>query len=90
LKEHAGHSSRASAPARGRNAALKVLSKREIEVLTLLADGSKTREIAESLHISEKTVETHRAHIMQKLAIRLIADLTKFAVRHGLSTLDHG
>jgi two-component system response regulator NreC len=77
-------------PPRSRDsAALSALSDREIEVLALLADGAKTRDIAEALHISEKTVETHRGHIMQKLGIRSIASLTKFAVKHGLTTLDN-
>lgn len=72
----------------GHSSAIDVLSEREIEVLTLLADGAKTREIAASLHISEKTVETHRGHIMQKLDLHSIAELTKFAVKYGLTSLD--
>ena len=55
--------------------------------VALLADGAKTREIAASLHISEKTVETHRGHIMQKLNLHSIAELTKFAVKNGLTSL---
>jgi len=73
-----------------RSESLSILSDREIEVLTLLADGLKSRQIAVSLHISEKTVETHRGHIMQKLNIHTIAELTKFAISNGLTTLnDH-
>jgi len=68
---------------------LEVLSDREIEVLTLLSNGAKTREIAASLHISEKTVETHRGHIMQKLDIHSVAGLTKFAIKHQLTTSDN-
>jgi DNA-binding NarL/FixJ family response regulator len=74
-------------PRIGNSAGLSELSDREIEVLALLANGDKTRDIAEALHISEKTVETHRGHIMQKLGIHSIAGLTKFAVKHGLTTL---
>lgn len=62
-----------------------ILSSREREVLQLLAEGSSTSEIAELLHISIKTVETHRQHIMGKLNIRSVAELTKYAIRHGLT-----
>jgi len=63
------------------------LTVREREVLRLLADGKKNFEIARILFISEKTVETHRRKIMKKLAINTIAELTKYAIRHGLTTL---
>ncbi len=62
------------------------LTVREREVLRLLADGKKNFEIARILFISEKTVETHRRKIMKKLAIDTIAQLTKYAIRHGLTT----
>jgi DNA-binding NarL/FixJ family response regulator len=65
-----------------------VLTPRELEVLNLLANGATTRSIAEYLYISEKTVETHRTHIMQKLDIHTIAGLTKYAVKHGITSLD--
>lgn len=64
-----------------------VLSAREREVLQLLAEGKSTVQIAESLYISVKTVETYRQHIMEKLNIRSIAELTKYAIREGLTTL---
>ncbi|MBI2302375.1 MAG: response regulator transcription factor [Armatimonadetes bacterium] len=66
-------------------AALAVLGEREREVLQLVAEGRSTRQIAGMLHLSEKTVETHRRNIMQKLDLHSVAELTKFAVRHGLT-----
>ena len=62
------------------------LSKREIEVLRLLAEGKKTREIAEILGLSVKTIETYRSHIMSKLDIDNIAGLVKFAIKAGLTS----
>jgi len=67
---------------------LAVLTIREREVLQLLAEGYSGREVGERLHISAKTVETHRRHIMEKLGIRTIAGLTKYAVKAGLTHLD--
>ena len=64
------------------------LSGREREVLQLLAEGGSTKEIASDLDISVKTVETHRQRIMDKLDIRSIAGLTKYALREGLIQLD--
>jgi DNA-binding NarL/FixJ family response regulator len=61
-----------------------ILTEREREVLQLLAEGSATKEIAERLHISLKTVSTHREHIMEKLGIHSVAGLTKYAIREGL------
>ena len=63
------------------------LTAREREVLQLLAEGFTTKEIASELFISSKTVETHRRHIMQKLQIDSIAELTKYAIREGLTSL---
>ena len=65
------------------------LSEREREVLQLMAEGNGTKEIAALLHLSAKTVETHRQHLMDKLEIYSVAELTKFAIREGLTTLDH-
>jgi DNA-binding NarL/FixJ family response regulator len=65
------------------------LSDREREVLQLMAEGNGTKEIAALLHLSAKTVETHRQHLMDKLEIYSVAELTKFAIREGLTTLDH-
>ena len=65
-----------------------VLSPREREVLQLLAEGKTTKEVAAALCVSVKTVETHRQQIMNKLNMQSIADLTKYAIREGLTTLD--
>lgn len=64
------------------------LSSREREVLQLMAEGLSTREIAETLHLSVKTIETHRRQIMEKLGIYNVAGLIKFAVREGISSLE--
>ena len=64
-----------------------ILTPREREVLQLLAEGKSTKEIASSLHVSVKTVETHRNKIMEKLDIRSIAELTKYAIRERLTPL---
>ena len=65
-----------------------VLSPREREVLQLLAEGKSTKAVAAALCVSVKTVETHRQQIMNKLNMQSIADLTKYAIREGLTTLD--
>jgi two-component system, NarL family, response regulator NreC len=67
---------------------IAALSPREREVLQLVAEGLTTKDIAGKLHISVKTVETHRKQIMDKLEIRSVAELTKYAVREGLTSLD--
>jgi two-component system response regulator NreC len=64
------------------------LSGREREVLQMLAEGKSSRMIAERLHVSVTTVDTHRKHIMDKLGFRSIAELTKYAIREGLTSLD--
>ena len=64
------------------------LTPREREVLQLIAEGRKTREIASGLNVSVKTVETHRRQIMNKLGIHSIAELTKFAIREGITSLE--
>jgi DNA-binding NarL/FixJ family response regulator len=69
------------------NHRLAVLSVREREVLKLLADGRTSRQIAAALGISARTVESHRAQICSKLAIHTIAELTKLAIREGLTTI---
>ena len=65
-----------------------VLTTREREVLKLVAEGKSTKDIAAELEVSAKTVETHRAHLMSKLQLRSVAELTKYAIRHGLTTLE--
>ena len=73
---------------KGDVSAFSVLTAREREVLQLLAEGRSTKEIAASLSVSVKTVETHRTQIMDKLNIRSVAELTKYAIREGLTSLD--
>jgi DNA-binding NarL/FixJ family response regulator len=64
-----------------------ILTPREREVLQQLAEGLSTKEIATRLSISVKTVETHRTQIMEKLDIHSIAELTKYAIREGITSL---
>ena len=64
------------------------LSQREREVLQLLAEGSTAREIARRLHISVKTVETHRRNLLGKLELDTVADLVRYAIREGITSLD--
>ncbi|MEJ2684795.1 MAG: response regulator transcription factor [Candidatus Sulfobium sp.] len=73
--------------AKPESSAFSVLSDREREVLQLLAEGKTAKEIAERLNVSIKTVETHRTNIMNKLDIHRLAELTKYAVREGLTSL---
>ena len=64
-----------------------LLTPREREVLQLLSEGKSTKQIASSLRLSVKTIETYRQQIMEKLNIYSIAELTKYAVREGLTSL---
>ena len=64
------------------------LTDREREVLQLIAEGHPNREIAELLHISVKTVETHRANLIDKLDIHSTAELTQYAIRKGVISTD--
>lgn len=68
--------------------AFSELTAREREVIQLIAEGCSTREIAERLHVSAKTVGTHREHLMAKLRVSGTAELTRYAIREGLTTLD--
>ncbi len=61
------------------------LTQREREVLQLLVEGLTTKDISDGLGVSVKTVETHRRHIMEKLELRSVAELTKFAIREGMT-----
>ena len=63
------------------------LTNREREVLQLIAEGKSTKRIAEDLHLSVKTVETHRSQIMKKLNLNSLPELTKYAIREGLTSL---
>jgi len=73
----------------GDTSVLSTLTPREREVLQLIAEGNSVKEIAFTLHLSVKTVETHRQQIMNKLDIRTVAELTKYAIREGLTSLEH-
>jgi len=64
-----------------------ILTVREREVLQLLAEGKSTKQIASTLNLSVKTVETHRQQVMEKLEIRTVAELTKYAIREGITSL---
>ncbi|MBT9539373.1 response regulator transcription factor [Thiobacillus sp.] len=72
----------------GRDDPLDSLSSRERQVLQLLVEGRSTVLIAESLSLSPKTVETYRARVMQKLDIGDMPGLVKFAIQHGLTTIE--
>lgn len=65
----------------------KHLTKREIEILAYLADGKPNREIGKTLHISTRTVDTHRSNILKKLKLRTNAELVKVALNNGLIKL---
>src|ERR1700682_3141787 len=67
---------------------LQCLTPREIEVLTLVAEGYTSQEIAERLILSIKTVQAHRANITEKLGLHDIAHLVRFALRHRLVELE--
>ena len=67
---------------------LAVLTPRQREILQLVAEGFSTREIAERLHVSVKTVETHRAQLMSRLGIHDVPGLVRFAIRTGLVTIE--
>jgi len=70
------------------SSASPVLTHREREVIQLFAEGKTTKQIASCLYLSVKTVETHRKKIMDKLGFNSIAELTKYAIREGLTSLD--
>jgi DNA-binding NarL/FixJ family response regulator len=67
---------------------LRVLTPREMEVLTLVAEGMTNQDIADHLSISIKTVQAHRANVMDKLGLHDITQLVRFALRHGLISTD--
>ncbi|MCH8333512.1 response regulator transcription factor [Candidatus Sumerlaeota bacterium] len=83
VKNYVQSSPSASRPARS------ILTAREREVLQPLAEGKTTKEIAGLLGVSVKTIETHRKQVMDKLKIRSVAELTKYAIREGLTSLNH-
>ena len=69
--------------------AMQILGGREREVLQLIAEGLTSGEISRRLHISTNTVDTHRRNMMKKLDLHSVAELTKYAVREGLTDLQH-
>jgi DNA-binding NarL/FixJ family response regulator len=69
---------------RGETAPEDPLSPRELEVVKLIAEGLTSEEIAEQLFISKKTVDRHRANVLEKLGMRNRVELTRYAIRRGL------
>jgi len=74
-------------PRKGSGETRSELSPREREVLQLLAEGLTSKEMAVRLEVAVSTIETHRKQIMGKLSLRSVAELTKYAIRKGLTTL---
>lgn len=70
------------------DSAFTQLTDREREIIQLLAEGLTTKDIAAQLHLSVKTVWTHREHLTAKLHIHGLAELTKYAIREGLTSVD--
>lgn len=66
-----------------------VLTEREREVLQLIAEGNSTKMTAVALHVSPKTIEWHRSHLMKKLHIESIAELVKYAISEGLTSVTY-
>ena len=77
-----------NAYARGEEVKGSALSNREREILQLLAEGRSVKKISELIHISIKTVETHRRNIMMKLDLKNSADLIRYALKEGFSTIE--
>ena len=74
--------------AAGKGAVTNTLTEREREILQLIVEGFSSEQIGEQLHISTKTVGVHRLNLMQKLDLHNLADLTKYAIRTGIISLD--
>ena len=84
-----GYLGRTAAPVTpGDGAALDVLTSRQREILQLVAEGKSTKEVAQLLDVSAKTVETHRGQIMERLGIHDLAGLVRYAIRTGLVSPD--
>ena len=73
---------------RGGPTGIELLTPRQREILQLIAEGKGTRDIAETLHLSVKTVETHRAQLMERLDIHDVAGLIRYALKKGLISAD--
>lgn len=71
-----------------RGATSKELTAREREILQMVAEGLTAKQIASTLHLSVKTVETHRRQVMDKTGANSVADLVRYAIREGIATLD--
>jgi DNA-binding NarL/FixJ family response regulator len=67
--------------------AFSLLTEREREVLQLIAEGNSTKQIASQLSVSAKTIESHRRQVMGKLNMRNVAELTKYAIREGITSV---
>jgi DNA-binding NarL/FixJ family response regulator len=72
----------------GAEGSLEMLTPRQREILQLIAEGKSTKEIAAILDVSVKTIETHRAQLMDRLAIHDVAGLVRYAIRAGIVTAD--
>jgi DNA-binding NarL/FixJ family response regulator len=73
---------------RGTDHPLERLSRRELQVLKLIVQGSTSAEVAELLGLSPKSVDTYRSRMMHKLEIDDLASLVKFAIRHGVTSVE--
>ena len=70
------------------NPAFVVLTDREREALQFIAEGKSTKEVADALNVSVKTIETHRRNVMEKLNLHSVAELTKYAIREGITSVN--
>jgi DNA-binding NarL/FixJ family response regulator len=73
---------------RHRASPLESLSRRERQILQLIVEGKSSAEVAATLFLSPKTVDTYRSRMMQKLGIGDLPNLVKFAIQHGVTQLD--
>jgi DNA-binding NarL/FixJ family response regulator len=87
LVDQAVNPSAGSAPGEGNVGFAQTLSARQREVLQLVAEGKATKEIASILNVSVKTVEFHKTRIMKELRLRTAAELTKYAIAAGLTSI---
>ena len=69
------------------NSAYSVLTDREREVVQLIAEGMSTKKIAKELHLSVKTIEWHRSQLMKKVHLTSVAELVKYAITEGLTSV---
>ncbi len=75
-------------PMKGKARLRKALSQREREIVERVTEGRTTKEIAHEMRVSAKTVETYRRRVMEKVGVGSVAELTKYAIREGLTSLD--